>query len=333
MGLRTWKLLIWLSFAVLVVATIEACGNPTPEASHEHGVSEAEPPEPVSLGPGERLRVVATTNILGDVVRNVGGEHIELTTLMGIGVDPHSYIPTPADTAAMHDAHVVFANGVGLEANLEEVFNSAGGDAIEIHVSQGLAFRKIEGVHQDEQDTTEQEHVGDDPHVWFDAQNVIHWAETIRHTLSALDPTNAAAYIANASSYSRQLEELDTWIMEQVASIPEANRRLVTNHPAFGYLADRYGLEQLGAVYPVNPSSEPSARDIAALEDIIGEYSVPAVFVESTVNPKLAEQVAKDTGVKLVPLYSGSLGGPGSGAESYIELMRYDVNAIVNALK
>jgi ABC-type Zn uptake system ZnuABC Zn-binding protein ZnuA len=162
---------------------------------------------------------------------------------------------------------------------------------------------------------------------------VIHWAETIEQTLSALDPANAEAYRANAAADVEELEDLDAWVVEQVATIPQANRKLVTNHPAFGYLADRYGLEQVGAVYPVSPSAEPSAQDIAALQDAILEYGVPAVFTESTVNPKLAQQVAQDTGVELVALYSGSLGGPGSGAESYIALIRYDVKAIVDALR
>jgi ABC-type Zn uptake system ZnuABC Zn-binding protein ZnuA len=157
--------------------------------------------------------------------------------------------------------------------------------------------------------------------------------ENIEHTLSTLDPSNSEIYEENAHAYIHELEELDAWIQEQIAQIPEANRTLVTNHPTFGYFADRYGLEQVGAVYPISPSSEPSAQDIAKLEDAIREYGVPAVFSESTVNPNLAEQVARDTGIKLVPLYTGSLSGPGAGAETYILLMRYDVNAIVEALK
>jgi ABC-type Zn uptake system ZnuABC Zn-binding protein ZnuA len=140
-------------------------------------------------------------------------------------------------------------------------------------------------------------------------------------------------YEKNAQAYTAQLEELDAWVVDQIATIPEANRKLVTNHLSFGYLADRYGLEQTGAVYPLNPSSEPSARDIAALQDLIRELSVPAIFAESTVNPKLAQQVAKDTGTALVPLYSGSLGEPGSGAETYIQLIRTDVKTIVDALQ
>jgi ABC-type Zn uptake system ZnuABC Zn-binding protein ZnuA len=285
------------------------------------------------LGSGEKLQVVATTNIVGDVVSQVGGDEIALTTLMEIGVDPHSYVPTPAGTAAIHDGHVVFANGAGLEADLEEMFESAGGDAVQVYLSQELEHRASgEGPAEADHDHGPEEE-GLDPHAWFDVQNVIHWAETIEQTLSALDPANAEAYRANAAAYVEELEDLDAWVVEQVATIPQANRKLVTNHPAFGYLADRYGLEQVGAVYPVSPSAEPSAQDIAALQDAILEYGVPAVFTESTVNPKLAQQVAQDTGVELVALYSGSLGGPGSGAESYIALIRYDVKAIVDALR
>jgi ABC-type Zn uptake system ZnuABC Zn-binding protein ZnuA len=298
--------------------------------------------ESVSLAAGEKLKVVATTNIVGDIVRNVGGDRIDLTVLMGIGVDPHTYVPTPADTVAIHDAHVVLANGAGLETDLDEILENAGGDAVHIHVSDGLDFRPSPEEHDDEKAQAEHgeaegdeghDHGDIDPHVWFSVPNVIHWVENIEHALSALDSSNAGAYQENAHEYIHELEELDAWIQEQIAQIPEANRTLVTNHPTFGYFADRYGLEQVGAVYPINPSSEPSAQDIAALEDAILEYGVPAVFAESTVNPSLAEQVARDTRVKLVPLFTGSLSGPGGGAETYILLMRYDVDAIVEALK
>jgi ABC-type Zn uptake system ZnuABC Zn-binding protein ZnuA len=319
------KPLSWFAMTILMVALVNACGSNTPEAGREQKTG--------GLDQGEKLRVVATTNIVGDVVSNVGGKQIELTTLMGVGVDPHSYVPTPADTAAVHDAHVVFANGLSLEAFLDEMLGSAGGDAIQVYVSEGLALRAAAGEQTETHDEAGDEHQGIDPHVWLDVRNVLHWVETIEQTLRTLDPANATAYEANADAYRHDLEELDAWIVEQVAAIPEAHRRLVTNHPAFGYFADRYGLEQVGAVYPISPSSEPSAQELAALEDTIRKYGVPAVFAESTVNAKLAEQVAQDTGIQLVPLYTGSLGGPGSGAESYIGLMHYNVNAIVEALK
>lgn len=328
-------LLVVLSMLALTASGCQSKATPTPEHAEHENEYEMPALSPITLGEGEKLKVVATTNIVGDVVSMVGGDRIELTTLMGIGVDPHTYVPAPSDIAAIHDAHVVFANGAGLEADLEEVFESAGGDATEIRVSEGLEFRPVPDEHGHDEAEAEDEHDhGDaDPHVWFSVPNVIHWVENVEHALSALDPANAEVYAANAEAYVVELEALDAWVLEQVTSIPEANRKFVTNHPAFGYFADRYGLEQVGAVYPVSPSSEPSAQDIAALEEAIREFGVPAVFTESTVNPKLAEQVAKDTDVKLVPLYTGSLGGSGSGVESYITLIRYDVNAIVVALK
>ena len=329
MKIHLQKLLSWFVVVVLLGAVLGACGS-TPEPEQPQDLARL---EPISLDAGEKLSVIATTNIVGDVVGQVGGDHIELTTLMSIGVDPHSYVPTPADSAAIHDAHIVFASGAGLESDLERVFESAGGDAIQVNLSDGLQHRLTEGTLEEEGDGHEHDEGEVDPHVWFDVRNVIHWVETIEQALSTLDQANAAAYQANAAAYTQELEELDAWVVEQVAAIPQANRKLVTNHPSFGYLAGRYGLEQVGAVYPFSPSAEPSAGDIALLEDTIREYGVPAVFAESTVNPKLAQQVADDTRVKLVALYSGSLGEPGSGAETYILLIRYDVGAIANALK
>lgn len=328
MRLHIHRLISWFGLVVLIAAVVSACGGPEPEGTQ--GLAEL---EAISLDAGQKLRVVATTNIVGDVVHQVGGDRIKLTTLMDIGIDPHSYVPTPSDSAAIHDAHVVFASGAGLESDLERVFASAGGEALQVYLSDELQHRLLGGGL--EQAGDEHDHDGGDidPHVWFDVQNVIQWVDTIERALSTLDPANAAAYQANAASYTQELEDLDTWVEEQVSTIPTANRKLVTNHPSFGYLADRYGLEQVGAVYPFSPSAEPSARDIALLEDAIREYGVPAVFAESTVNPKLAEQVADDTGVRLVALYSGSLGGPGSGAETYIQMIRYDVSAITDALK
>ncbi|MFN2290061.1 MAG: metal ABC transporter substrate-binding protein [Anaerolineae bacterium] len=329
---KQWSL---LAVVLLLATLLTSCGTGGPAtqgSGHEKAIDNL---QPISLSPGQKLQVVATTNIVADVVKNVGGDRIELVTLMGIGVDPHTYVPTPSDTAAVHDADVVFANGAGLEANLDEMLASAGGNAAEIHVSDGIEFlpppgsagqdTSSDGTHAHEEDV--------DPHVWFSVPNVIHWTQNIEHTLSALDPENTGYYGQNAQAYIAKLEPLDAWIQGQVNTIPEAHRKIVTNHPVFGYFAERYGLEQLGAVYPISPSASPSAQEVAALQEAIQQYGVPAVFAETTVNPKLAQQVANDTGIKLVPLYTGSLGGPGSGAETYIEMMRYDVTAIVEALQ
>jgi ABC-type Zn uptake system ZnuABC Zn-binding protein ZnuA len=320
---------LWLSLVLLIAMVAGACGS-TPEAVSP---SEIAGLKPVTLGAGEKLAVVATTNLVGDVVHQVGGDRIALTNLMGLGVEPHSWVPTPANMAAIHDGDVLFVNGAGLETNLDKILQNSGGNAVVISLSQGLGNLLLESTPVASGDKAGRQPESVDPHVWFDVRNVISWVKTIQQTLSTLDPANAEIYRANAEAYTRQLEELDAWAMKQVATIPEADRKLVTNHPAFGYLAERYGLEQVGAVYPVSPSAEPSARDIAALEDAIRQHGVPAVFTESTVNPNLAEQVAKDTGVKLVSLYSDSLGGPGSGVESYVALIRYDINSIVDALR
>jgi len=323
-----------LAILLLLVVGAAGCGwsGPGGAAALDEGEAAIAGLQPAGLGAGEKLRVVATTNIVGDVVGRVGGDRIELMTLMGIGVDPHSYVPAPSEVAAVHDAHLVFLNGGGLEKSLEKVLASAGGSAPRVSISEGIRFRAAEGeAHAEDGD----EHGGGevDAHVWFSVPNVILWVENARQALSLRDPGNADAYRANAEAYTRELEELDAWIQAQVETIPEENRKLVTNHASFGYLAERYGLEQVGTVYPFNPSAEPSARAIAALQEIIQQYGVPAIFTESTVNARLAEQVAADTGVRLVPLYTGSLGGPGSGAATYVELMRYDVTAIVEALR
>jgi ABC-type Zn uptake system ZnuABC Zn-binding protein ZnuA len=320
---------------VLVTGLAVACGNAASTGEPAHG-SEPGALEPLTLEAGEKLAVVATTNIVGDVVAQVAGDRIDLVTLMGTGVDPHSYVPTPADTAAIYDADVVLISGGGLEANMENVLESAGGEASRVSLFEGIEPLPAGSEAHEAEDAGEEadhDHGDVDPHVWFSVPNVIHWVDRIEQTLSALDPANAGHYQENARAYIAELEALDGWIMDQVALIPEGNRRLVTNHPVFGYFAARYGLEQVGAVYPVSPAAEPSAQEIAALQDAIQAFGVPAVFTESTVNPKLAEQVAEDTGVQLVPLYTGSLGEPGSGAGTYLDMMRYDVEAIVEALR
>jgi manganese/iron transport system substrate-binding protein len=330
------KLVILVPMLVFVSMAVSACGSPTTATPEERDAGEhirTGALDAVSLGGTEKLQVVATTNIVADVVANVGGEHIEIQTLMDVGVDPHSYVPTPADTAAIHDAHAVFANGAGLEIGLEEMLASAGGDAVLVYVSDGLELLAAQAGEAGQEQQGNHGEGEADPHVWFDVQNVIHWVSEIEKALSSLNPANSEYYAQNAQAYIQELDALDTWVQEQVATIPQDNRKLVTSHPTFGYLAERYGLEQIGAVYPISPSSEPSAQDIATLEDVIRAYGVPAVFTESTINPKLAAQVAADTGIELVSLYTGSLGAEGSGAETYILLMRYDISAIVDALK
>jgi ABC-type Zn uptake system ZnuABC Zn-binding protein ZnuA len=184
-----------------------------------------------------------------------------------------------------------------------------------------------------EGDDHDHDHSGVDPHTWMSPDNVMVWTDNIAATLAALDPANADTYTANAASYTAELEELDSWIDEQIAQIPEENRELVTDHTAFGYYAHEYDLEQVGAVVPAYSTlAETSAQELADLQTEITELGVPAIFVGTTVNPDLAEQVAADTGVQLLPIYTGSLSEPDGPVPSYIDLMRYNTEQFVTGL-
>ena len=324
--MRTQATWLFLTLAVLCLALSSGCQSAvTPAQGSENQADEMPALSPMTLAQGEKLQVVASTSIVADVVRNVGGDLIDLTTLMPLGADPHAFEPTPQDAAAVADAHVVFINGAGLELFLESLLQSAGAAEKVVSVSQGIELRRLDDAH---------EHGDADPHVWFDPHNVVVWTRNIERALSALDPDHARAYAANSAAYQAQLRELDVWIQEQVAQVPAANRELLTDHTTFGYFAARYGFEQVGAVFPgLSTLAQPSARELAALSDAIRACDVKALFVGTTVNPRLARQVAEDTGTRLVFLYTGSLSEPGGPAADYLSLMRYDVSAIVDALK
>jgi ABC-type Zn uptake system ZnuABC Zn-binding protein ZnuA len=294
----------------------------------------------VSLREGEKLSVIATTNIAADVVGIIGGEAIELVDLIPLGADPHTYQPTPGDYRAMADAHVVFINGFGLEESMHSTLEGIVEEVAIVSLSAGIEPRQV-GVedtnqHQGEDegsDEVDDHHAeGLDPHVWFDPFNVMTWASNAAQVMGTLDPINAANYQENAREYIEALQELHTWIEGEVAVLPEGNRQLVTDHLTFGYFVGRYGFEMIGAVIPAySTAAEPSARELASLEDAIRALEVKALFVGITVNPKLAERVAEDTGVILVPLFTGSLSEPEAG--TYIEMMKFNVTAIVEALR
>jgi ABC-type Zn uptake system ZnuABC Zn-binding protein ZnuA len=314
-----------------LLASLAACaGAPAPSGP-------AAPVAGDASAAGERLKVVATTTIVGDVVRQVGGDAIDLTVLLPVGADPHGFDPTPRDASTVADADVVFINGLGLEQFLERLLASAGSEAQVIAVSEGITAietgDEADAVHAEE-DEGEHGHEGDDPHVWTDPNNVLVWTANIAAALSQLDPANAALYQANAAQYSAELQALDAWVREQVAQVPAANRNIVTDHAVFGYFAQRYGFEQVGAIVPgYSTLAEPSAQELAALEDAIRSLGVKAVFVGQTVNPGLAQRVADDTGTQLAPVYTGSLSDPEGEAGSYLDYIRHNVATIVEALR
>ena len=272
-----------------------------------------------------KLDVVVTTTILGDVVGVIGGDRIELTVLLPVDADPHSFQPTPRDLAAVAKADVVFINGLGLEESLEAVVENAVENARVVAVSEGVETISIDEEH---------EHGGANPHVWMDPYNVIVWAENIALNLGELDPHNVESYTANSEAYIQELETLDAWILEQVAALPEESRKIVTDHDTFAYFIRRYGFELVGTIHPgYSTLAEPSAQDIAALEDEILALNISVVFMGVSVNPNLAERIAEDTGTQLVFLYTGALSGKDGPASTYLEMMRYNVRVMVGALE
>lgn len=316
---------------MLVLATIiaglwllAACGAPV----HEPGSEANAPLAAVDLAEGERLTVVATTSIVADIVQQVGGERVAVTSLLPIGADPHAFEPTPSDVARVAEADAVFANGAGLEEFLEPMLRNAGGAPV-IYVSEGLELRELE----DGDEHAHDQHAHD-PHTWTSPANALIFVDNIERALASLDPAHAPDYAASARAYQAQLEELDRWIAAQIATIPADRRLLVTDHLVFGYYADRYGLEQVGAVIPsYSTGAAPSAKELAELQDTVRALGVKAVFAGATVNQDLARRVAADTGVTLATLYTGALGPAGSGADSYLGYLRANTETIVGALR
>lgn len=303
-------------FLIIVVATIfalllSACASPTSTTNQIH--------------------VVASTTIVGDVVKQIGGDHIQLTVLFPVGADPHTFEPRPQDVAAISDARIVFLNGLELEHSLENILDANATGTI-VEVSDGVEVLDFEeGEHEGE---VEHEHAAGDPHTWMDPNLVMVWVNNIETALTELDPANKEVYAANAKTYLAQLADLDAWIHNEVTKIPVENRKLVTDHENMGYFIHRYNFTLAGLVVnSLSTGASPSAQELSALEDAIKAEGVKAIFMGATVNPNLANQVASDTGTTLITIDTASLGGEGSGTETYIQFMKKMVTAIVNGLQ
>ena len=319
------RVLALLGLALLTLGACTAGG-----AAGDGGQAAAEQPiedlAAVPLADGERLQVIATTSIVGDVVSQVGGDLIELRVLAAPGQDPHSYEPTARDVASIEGAHIIFVNGFDLEETLLQTLRTAGAGTPLIAVSDGVSALPADGG---------DDHGGADPHVWMNPLNVVTWTQNIAAALGALDPPHAAQYEENAAAYADDLRALDASIAAQVEHIPEDRRRIVTNHRSLAYFAERYGFEVVGTVYAgAAELAEPNARDLATLVQVMQEQGVSAIFVDTSVSADLAEVAAQEagTGVRVYTLYTGSLGEPGSGADSYIGMMQANIATLVEAL-
>jgi ABC-type Zn uptake system ZnuABC Zn-binding protein ZnuA len=277
----------------------------------------------VSSDPQTDIVILTSTTLLADLTRNIAGERLAVDSLLPVGADPHSYQPVPQDAAKISKSKVLIINGAGYEHFLESLLENAGGERQIIEASSGLKLR------------TEAENEGSvDPHLWLDPNNVIVYVENIREGLTHFDPDGATIYQSNADSYIAQLEELDKWINEQVAQIPPGRRVLVTNHEALGYFAERYGFKVVGTVIEsFSTDASPSAQQMAALVDQIKSSGAPAIFLDASDNPALAQQIAAETGVTvLTDLQLESL-TDGPPAATYIDMMKQNVTKIVNALR
>jgi ABC-type Zn uptake system ZnuABC Zn-binding protein ZnuA len=275
-----------------------------------------------------KLPVVTSFTVLADLIRQVGGDKVQVASLVPAGAEPHTYQPTPEDMKAAAQARLVFYNGAHLEEWWSQFIRSVNPDVPVVELSKGLPALRMSGV------PMAGGHAGEEPnpHFWLDVMNAKIYVERIRDTLSRVDPADAAYYARRAETYLAHLDSLDAWIRAQVATIPPARRKLVTFHDAFPYFAKRYGFSISGYVV-ASPGKEASARELIDLIRRIRKERVPAVFAEAELNPKIMQILARDAGVKVVTnLYIGSL-GRGAEVNSYIALMRHDVTEIVNALK
>ena len=443
-----------LSLCLLALLTLVACSDGSTTQAPEPATQVPAQVPPASAPPSQSapahtpevmsgpVNVVTTTNIVADWVGNIGGDRVEVLSLLPVGADPHAYQPGAQDVAAIADADLVLAVGLGLEESwLHELLQNAARDESsivevaevidpiefgqthaeeveileeishavheveegEISAEEGLMEiqeaieaaeareeeEEAEDHHEEEEDEDEEEghdngdedgeegqmhlpemvmeliaqveagqfdaeaaieeiehlieeggeeHEGHghgvyDPHFWFDPIRVKLVVNDLAARLSVIDPDGRDIYTSNAAAYNAQLDDLHAWTEEQVAAVPEDHKYLVTSHESFGYFAELYGFEVVGVILSTTTEVEPSPADLVELTHEVEEYGVPAMFGETTVSDRLAESIASESGAELVRLYSGSLGREGSDAETYLEMVRTNVQRIVDALK
>ncbi|MGO9174730.1 MAG: metal ABC transporter substrate-binding protein [Desulfobaccales bacterium] len=279
----------------------------------------------------KKFNVVATFSILGDLAKNVGGNRIEVATLVGPNGDVHVYEPTPADAKAIGGADLVVVNGLALEGWMDRLIKTSGYKGPVVVASQGVKLRQM---------TAEELGQGAkhgplmiDPHAWQDVGNGRLYVQNIAKGLETVDSASASVYRANAEAYTAKLSELDQWVRKELSGIPKEKRRMITTHDAFGYFGAAYGISILSPV-GFSTESEASARDIANLINQIRREKITAVFVENITDPRLMEQVAKESGVTLGgTLYSDALSKPDGPAPTYLEMFKNNVTKIAAAMR
>ncbi|MGN1402073.1 MAG: metal ABC transporter solute-binding protein, Zn/Mn family [Bacillus sp. (in: firmicutes)] len=306
---------VWLKgLFILVLLFIVGCSNDEKGAEEQEG----------------KLKVTSTTGMIGDVVANVGGEYVESISLMKPGIDPHLYKATQGDINKLGDADIIFYNGLNLEGKMEDIFVRMKKDKPIFPVTKAIADAEL---------LESADYPGQfDPHVWFNVKHWISATEVVRDELVKLDKANTEAYEANAKAYIAELEELHEYVKEQLQSIPEQDRVLVTAHDAFGYFGDAYGIEVRG-LQGISTNSEIGSKDVSELRNYLVENKIKAVFVESSVPKTTIEAVidgALEQGHTVEiggELFSDAMGAEGTAEGTYIGMVRHNVKTITEALK
>lgn len=280
------------------------------------------------------LPVVASFSILGDLVRQVGGERVQVDVLVGPGADSHVFQPTPTQARQLSQAKVVFSNGLGFEGWMSRLIQSANYRGLQVVASEGVKpLRNTHSHHAPGKKDHDHGSGSADPHAWQDVRNVLQYVATIAKGLCQADPAGCDHYQRNASRYRQTLEALDTDIRAQWAAIPPAQRKVITSHDAFAYYRQAYDVRFLAA-QGVSTESEASAKGVGQLVRQIQREKIQALFVESISDTRLIDQIARETGVKSSgKLFSDSLSPPGGPADSYVAMMRHNTQALVRAIR
>ncbi|MDQ8728953.1 metal ABC transporter substrate-binding protein [Bradyrhizobium sp. LHD-71] len=276
----------------------------------------------------DKLKLVASFSIIADFARNVGGDRIDISTLVGPGSDAHVYTPTPADARNVAAAKLVIVNGLGFEGWLARLVKSAGNKSTIVTATKGIAARKDKtDAHGHGHD-----HGDADPHAWQSVANAKVYVANIRDALVAADPAGAADYRANAEGYLAKLDALDREVRDAMVQIPAERRKVISTHDAFGYFADAYGIAFI-APQGVSTEAEATARDVARIITQIRAQKIPAVFLENVSDPRLMRRVSQESGAKLGgTLFSDALTDEKGSAPTYIDMIRYNIKALTSAL-
>jgi len=285
----------------------------------------------------DKVKAVASFSILADMVRQVGGDRVEVMSLVPPNSDAHVFDPTPADARTLAGADIFFVNGLGFEGWIERLETSSGFKGKSVVASEGVTPLTLdeehhhrEGAHEDE--SAESEHEATDPHAWQNLANGKIYVANIRDGLIAVDPEGKATYEANAAKYLAAIDQEDKAVKDALAALPPERRKIITSHDAFGYFADAYGLKII-APEGVSTESEASAQDVAKIIRQIKEEKIPAVFLENVTDHRLLDQIARETGAKIGgTLYSDALSGPHGPAPTYLDMFRHNVSALAAAL-